>query len=457
MKRASLLGVVLVAVACAKTTAPPPVPVPPPLPGLDRAALAERVRGEMRHAWRGYETYAWGKDELNPISKTAHNWHPEPVYMTAIDSLDTLIMMGFKDEAKRTQDYLAENLKFDRDMDVQVFEITIRVLGGLVTAYQMTNDPRMLTLAEDLGRRLLPAFESKTGMPYRYVNLRTGKTRDPISNPAEIGTLLLEFGTLSKLTKKPEFYDKAKRALVTVYERRSPIGLVGTNIDVETGEWKNTGSHVGGAIDSYYEYLLKCDKLFGDPDCKKMWDTSLKAMTTHLEDRVPSGLWYGSADMNTGVRTRTTFGALHAFLPAVLAMGGELGRAKELQASAFYMWQKAGIEPEVFDYKADKIVYPGYPLRPEIIESAYYLHRYTKDPRYLEMGRTMLDGLVTHCRTEVGYASLKNVETKEKEDRMPSFFLAETLKYLYVLFDEKSPGPEDVIYNTEAHPLRKTW
>ena len=114
---------------------------------------------------------------------------------------------------------------------------------------------RARTLADALGRRLLPVYESPTGMPYRYVNLKTGQTRDPISNPAETGTLLIEFGTLSKLTGKPVYYDKAKRALVETFNRRSKIGLVGEWINVETGAWTNTDSHISGAIDSYYEYL----------------------------------------------------------------------------------------------------------------------------------------------------------------------------------------------------------
>ncbi len=128
----------------------------------------------------------------------------------------------------------------------------------------MTGDKRLLTLAEDLGTRLLPAFDSPTGMPYRFVNLKTGKTRDPVSNPAETGTLLIEFGTLAKLTGKQAFYDKAKRALVETYKRRSEIGLVGENIDVTTGKWTNPDSHLSGGIDSYYEYLIKCSLLFGD-------------------------------------------------------------------------------------------------------------------------------------------------------------------------------------------------
>src|SRR5881628_3764660 len=128
----------------------------------------------------------------------------------------------------------------------------------------------LLVLAEDLGNRLLPVFDSPTGLPYRYVNLKTGKVRGNVTNPAEAGTLLIEFGTLSKLTHRQIFYDKAKRALVEIYKRRSPIGLVGTWINVETGEWTDTDSHISGAIDSYYEYLLKCWLLFGDQDCERM-------------------------------------------------------------------------------------------------------------------------------------------------------------------------------------------
>src|SRR5438132_699394 len=128
----------------------------------------------------------------------------------------------------------------------------------LLSGYQLTGDARLLHLADDLGTRLLPAFNTPTGMPYMYVNLRTGKTSGTRSNPAEIGTLILEFGTLSKLTNKPVYFEKAKRAIVQLYKRRSKIGLVGEEIDVDTGLWVSRKSHIGGGIDSYYEYLFKC-------------------------------------------------------------------------------------------------------------------------------------------------------------------------------------------------------
>ncbi len=426
---------------------------------INKSRLAAQVKTEFLHAWNGYKKYAWGHDDLKPLSRTYRDWHaPETVLMTAVDSLDALYLLGFKKEADRTRRYITRNLSFDKDIDVQNFEITIRVLGGLLSSYQITGDRKLLALADDLGRRLLPVFDSPTGMPYRYVNLKSGKTRGEISNPAETGTLLIEFGTLSKLTGNDVYFAKAKRALVETFKRRSSIGLVGTNINVETGEWTNTDSHVSGAIDSYYEYLLKCAILFDDADCRKMWEESIGPINKYLADEVNGELWYGHADMNTGERGARTFGALDAFFPAVLALGGDLDRAKRLQDSAFKMWSKHGIEPEEYDYVKGEVTDGGYPLRPEIVESAYYLFKMTNDTKYRDMGKTMFEDFVRHCRTDVAFAGLKSVVTKEKADYMHSFALAETLKYFYLIFAPPSTiDLNKIVFNTEAHPIRKSW
>jgi mannosidase alpha-like ER degradation enhancer 2 len=425
---------------------------------VDKNQLADQVKAEFLHAWNGYKKYAWGHDDLKPLSKSYKDWYAESLLMTPVDSLDSLYLLGFKKESDATRKYITENLSFDKDIDVQNFEITIRLLGGLLSAYQMTNDKKLLNLAEDLGTRLLPVFDSPTGLPYKYVNLKTGKTRGEISNPAETGTLLIEFGTLAKLTNKPVFYEKAKRALVETYNRRSPIGLVGTRINVETGKWTNTGSHVSAEIDSYYEYLLKCAILFDDADCKKMWQDSIAAVNKYNADEVNGQLWYGHANMNTGKRTASTFGALDAFFPAVLALSGDLERAKRLQDSSFKMWTKHGIEPEVFDYQKMQVVHGGYPLRPEIVESTYYLYQYTRDEKYLAMGKTFFEDFVKHCKTDAGYAALKSVVTKEKSDSMQSFLFAETFKYYYLLFaPPETLNFKKIVFNTEAHPIRKTW
>jgi len=425
---------------------------------VNKQKLAAEVKSEFVHAWSGYKKYAWGHDDLNPLSKSYHDWYSEPLLMTPVDALDTMMLMGLKDEYATTHKYIVDNLNFDKDISVQNFEITIRLLGGLLTNYQLTGDKHLLNLAEDLGNRLLPVFDSPTGMPYRYVNLRTKAVRNPVSNPAETGTLIIEFGALSKLTGKPIYFDKAKRALVETFKRRSSIGLVGEWINVENGQWTKTDSHVSGAIDSYYEYIVKCSVLFNDADCKSMWTESAVAIDKYLKDEVGTSLWYGHADMNTGKRGATTYGALDAFFPALLALSGDLDKAKRLQDSSFEMWKVAGIEPEEYDYHEKKITSPGYPLRPEIVESTYYLYHYTKDPKYLRMGEQLWRDFVRNCRTEEGYAALKSVVTKEKSDAMQSFLFAETFKYFYLLFaPEKTLDFNKVVFNTEAHFIKRTW
>ncbi|HXM46829.1 MAG TPA: glycoside hydrolase family 47 protein [Pyrinomonadaceae bacterium] len=441
---------------------------------VNKPQLANQVRAEFLHTWNGYKKYAWGHDDLKPLSKSYHDWYAEPLLMTPVDALDTMILMGLKKEADSTRAYIATNLSFDKNIEVQNFEITIRLLGGLLSSYQLTGDRRLLHLAEDLGNRLLPVFNSPTGLPYRYINLKTGKVRGKVTNPAEAGTLLIEFGTLSKLTHKQVFYDKAKRALVEIYIRRSQIGLVGTWINVETGHWTDNDSHISGAIDSYYEYLLKCAILFDDQDCRQMWLKSIAAINKYLSQNVVTGLmyasgnapaqvrepelWYGHADMNTGERTATVYGALDAFFPAVLALSHDLGRAERLQTSSFKMWSLYGIEPEELNYQSMQIVSPAYHLRPEIVESAYYLYHFTGKGIYLRMGDTMFRDFVQYCRTEEGYAALKSVVTKEHVDSMQSFLFAETFKYFYLLFaPPRALDFERVVFNTEGHPIRRTW
>jgi len=424
----------------------------------DAREIAVRVRTEFLHAWNNYERYAWGHDALRPLTKTAHDWYGQSLLMTPVDALDTLMLMHLDDEAAKARSLIVSDLSFDRDIYVKNFEITIRLLGGLLSGYELTGDQRLLSLAEDLGNRLMPAFNSPTGLPYGYVNLHTGQIRDAVTNPAETGTLLLEFGTLSKLTGKPVFYEKAKRALVETFKRRSPLGLVGQSINVDTGAWTNTDSHISGGIDSYYEYLWKCWLLFGDKDCRDMWNASIPVVHKYLADEIRGELWYGHADMQTGKRTETTYGALDAFFPALLALSGDLKRARRLQASSFKMWNLHGIEPETLDYKTMRVVAGSYHLRPEIVESTYYLYHYTGDPEYRQMGKKMFDDFVKYCRTDSGYAALADVTSKQQRDEMESFALAETFKYFYLLFASSETLQFDkVIFNTEAHPLRRAW
>jgi mannosidase alpha-like ER degradation enhancer 2 len=423
-----------------------------PMSNAQQAELAELVRQQTLQAWEGYKKYAWGHDELKPLSHTPSDWYGHSLLITPVDALDTLVLMKLTPQADEDRQLIDTQLNLDQDIYVRNFEITIRLLGGLLSGYQLTGDKKLLFLADDLGRRVLPAFNSPTGMPYDFVNLHTGAVRGPNTNPAMIGSLLIEFGMLSRLTGKPIYYDKAKRALVVLYDHSSSVGLVGSGINVETGVWTNTSAGIYGGIDSYYEYMLKAAILFDDNDCLRMWEHSQVAINRYLMDQRPDGLWVGQADMLTGARTSTNYGALDA----VLVLANDMPRARALEDSNFAMWNMQGIEPDKFDYVSKAIVSARYPLRPEIIEATYYLHHATKDPKYLAMGAVFLHSLIDECGTDAGFAALKSVVTKQKSDAEGSYMFAETLKYLYLLFAPPSTlNFDSVIFNTEAHPMER--
>jgi ER degradation enhancer, mannosidase alpha-like 2 len=417
--------------------------------------MREKVIEATRHAWEGYRQFAWGFDDLQPLTKKGKNWYNHSLVMTPVDAFDTFVLLGMKKEAEEAKQLILSKLSFDVDNQVQVFEITIRLLGGLQSAYELDGDKHFLALAKDLAGRLLPAFNTPTGMPYRYVHLQTGALRDSINNPAEIGTLMMEFGKLSKLTGEKKYYDIAKKAMLEVYKRRSKIGLVGLQIDVVKGNWTNTESAIGAEIDSYYEYLYKSWKLFGDKDFKAAWDVHQKAINQYLISKQDSGWFLTHVDMNSGKEISPVYGALDAFYAGLCAYSGDINTANQIQKANYYMWRKFNIEPEEFNFKTGKILSSYYVLRPENLESCFYLHRLTKDDQYLWMGKRMVDDIVVHCRNDVGYASLKNVQTYEKANSMQSFFFAETLKYAYLIFaPESAVDLKNVVFNTEAHPFK---
>jgi len=451
----ALLGLSFCPGFCGKALAAMPAPE---ISALESQAVTkEQVKAEFLHAWNGYKQYAWGHDELKPLSKGWSDWYGEPLLITPVDALDTMLVMGLEKEAAEAKQLIFSQLNFDKDMEVQHFEISIRVLGGLISSYQLDGDKRLLKLATELADRMSPVWNSKTGMPYRYLNLKTGKVSGALSGPAEIGTYVLEYGTLSKLTGNPAYYEKAKKAMTAVYERRSQkTGLMGSVININSGRWVVKDSSVGGGIDSYYECCLKGAILFQDPELKAMWDTHVAAINKYLADESTGNLWYGHAGMNSGKRSLSIFGALDAFFPAMLALGGDLEAAARLENSCYKMWSLHGIEPEMTNYKSMKVIAPNYPLRPEIIESAYYLYHFTGDEKYRRMANNFFNSTVKYCRTDAGYATLSDVRSKKQADSQPSYFLAENMKYFYLISDPEALDFNKVIFTTEAHPMFKT-
>ena len=128
---------------------------------INKNEYAEKVKQEFLHSWNAYKKYAWGKDQLKPLSKTFRNWYDESLLMTPVDAFDTMVLMGLKEEAKETKELIFKNLSFDKNFFVQNFEITIRLLGGLISAYQLDGDKRFLNLAEDLRKQIAPCFQFK--------------------------------------------------------------------------------------------------------------------------------------------------------------------------------------------------------------------------------------------------------------------------------------------------------
>ena len=366
--------------------------------------------------------------------------------------------MDYENEAWRIEDYVTRKLNFDQDIFVKTFEFNIRILGGLLSMYGLSKNKEVLSKAEDFGKRLIPAFNSATGLPHYWINLKTGEARGDTVNVAEAGTYFIEMGVLSYYTQNPMFYQAAKKAARQIYACRSPLGLFSESMNVETGKITDSTSHIGACIDSWYEYLWKAWLLFGDPELKSIWDKSLPAVQKYIAEESETSLWYGKVNAFTGKQISTTVTLWDAYFPALLSLSGDIKRAAKNQVSWDQLWNKHSLEPMVYDYRKDSILNPRYYLNPEIIESAYYLFYFTGDSTWYRMGRKYYSDIKEFCSTPAAFAHVENVITKEQSDQMSTFFIAETMKYFYLLFSRRSEvNPGTWVFSTEAHPFNKAY
>ncbi|KAM6537575.1 hypothetical protein FALCPG4_003489 [Fusarium falciforme] len=376
-------------------------------------------------------------------------------------------------------------------------------------------DGQLLRLALDLGQRLLPAFFTDTGIPYPRVNLRHGipfYTNSPLHRdadeekpssdgaPEEItetcsagaGSLTLEFTVLSRLSGDPRFEQAAKRAFWAVWGRRSEIGLIGNGIDAERGQWISPHAGIGAGMDSFFEYALKSHILLAGHDLLNASTSHRQSSTGWLDPNalhppLPTELhssdaflqawheahasvkrylytdkshypYYSNNHRATGQPYTMWIDSLGAFYPGLLAMAGEVDEAIEANLVYTALWTRYAAIPERWSVR-DGNVDQGlgwWPGRPEFIESTYYIYRATKDPWYLYVGEMVLKDIERRCYAPCGWAGLQDVRTGEKSDRMESFFLGETTKYMYLLFDpDHALNKLDAAYvfSTEGHPL----
>ncbi|KAG5230089.1 alpha-mannosidase MNS [Salix suchowensis] len=271
--------------------------------------MREKVRKMFYHAYENYMTHAFPHDELKPLSRSFTDSLSElgnlklehlpqnynGTALTLIESLSSLVILGNCTEFERAVLWLSENLTFDVDARVNLFECNIRVLGGLVSAHILATDStnrlvqgsyknQLLVLAEDLGRRFLPAFDTPTGLPYAWINLKYGvmKNETTETSTSGCGSLILEMGALSRLTGDPRYESAALRALRKLWSMRSSLNLLGTTLDMETGEWIEHSSGIGAGVDSFYEYLFKAHILFGKEDFWRMFHSAYLAVQKYF-------------------------------------------------------------------------------------------------------------------------------------------------------------------------------
>lgn len=450
----------------------------------DLIALREDVRSMFDHAYSSYLKYAYPYDELRSLSCDGFDtWGS--FSLTLIDALDTLAVMGNYTEFRRVAEIISDRANFEANINVSVFETNIRVVGGLLSAHLLSrkagmnlepgwpcNGP-MLRLAEDMAKRLLAAFDTPTGMPYGTVNLKYGVPvgETSITCTAGIGTFLLEFGTLSRLTGDPVYEEVAMNAIKALHYYKSNIGLVGNHVDVLTGHWTAQDSGIGAGVDSYFEYLAKGTLLLQDPLLAAIFHEHKAA----IEKYVRREDWHLWVSMTEGQVTLPVFQSLDAYWPGVLSLFGEIDDAMKSLHNYHRVWKQFGFTPEFYNIAQAEAGTnrEGYPLRPELIESVMYLYRATGDPYLIQVGVDVLRSLQHSAKTTCGYATINDVRDHRKADRMESFFLAETTKYLYLLFDPDNfihnngqrgdliqtqwgqcvVDAGGYVFNTEAHPI----
>uniref|UniRef100_A0AAY4DRT7 alpha-1,2-Mannosidase n=1 Tax=Denticeps clupeoides TaxID=299321 RepID=A0AAY4DRT7_9TELE len=472
-----------------------PKPLPPvPMPKLvgvndgdpgdpDTKEKRDKIREMMKHAWDSYRQYGWGHNELKPLAKKGHSTNifgNSQMGATIVDALDTLYIMGLHDEFKDGQEWIEQNLDFSVNAEVSVFEVNIRFIGGLLAAYYLSGQEVFKVKAVQLAEKLLPAFNTPTGIPWAMVNLKSGVGRNwgwasaGSSILAEFGTLHMEFVHLTYLSGNPAYYEKVRHIRKLLAKMDRPNGLYPNYLNPRTGRWGQHHTSVGGLGDSFYEYLLKAwlmsDKT--DTEARKTYDDAIEAIERHLIRKSNGGLTFIGEWKNGHLERK--MGHLTCFAGGMFALGADgspddkAGHYLQLGAEIAHTCHesydrtvlKLGPEAFKFDSGLEAVAVRQnekyYILRPEVIETYWYMWRFTHDPKYRQWGWEATQAIDKYCRVSGGFSGVKDVYSSNPtyDDVQQSFFLAETLKYLYLLFSGDDLLPlENWVFNTEAHPL----
>jgi mannosyl-oligosaccharide alpha-1,2-mannosidase len=405
-------------------------------------ALGEDVRAQMAWAWAAYKDRCFGADQIKPVSGAAEPFFfPKgpPMGLSIVEALDTLYLMSLDKEVEDGIRWIADNLHFDIDGEVQVFETGIRMVGGLLSGWCATRDKTLLALAKDLTDRLSPAFtKSPTGMPYRFVNLRTGAVRDSVSYPAEIGTCIAEWGTLGRAVGDRKYFDMAKRAMKALFDRRSKLDLVADTIDIETGQWKSRRASIGPPSDSYFEYLWDGWQLFGDADFKHWYDVHTAAIVAHQARYENGKLWFPQVDFETGAVLDHHQSELASFYAGLLAQGGDGARGRAYLESWSDVQSRYRVLPEGFDFEKAAPDRVTNELRPEFVDSCLNLFLLDQDDKWRELARVHYENMKSSSRAKYGFTIIDDMTAKpmKQGDLCPGYWWSEQMKYYWLLFSD---------------------
>ncbi|KAH3668463.1 hypothetical protein OGAPHI_002217 [Ogataea philodendri] len=454
-------------------------------------------------------------DEVNPFTcepvgrdfeDSSNTWKNDAMgnfSLTLFDSLDTFVVIGDKQGFWRNVQLIKDTYTdFDIDSNIQVFETNIRILGGLLSAHLYASDERrgfsidnydgfLLKLAYDMGKRLVLAFENKSGVPFPRTNLKYGPQKVPKNLQREqctagITSLILEFGLLSRLTNDPIFELVSRRTYLNLWSSKTGLGFLPMSVDARSNVFTDQVTGVGASIDSFYEYALKYSILFDDEVFSEIWQQSYQSLLTYSQN---SNRIFANIHVSNGATAREWIDALGAFFPGLLVLAGDLDNAFHFYLVYFKLWNSYGAIPERWDFSGsrwefsrreqktfhphvplmgltldetkdllmkDSVLLEWFPLRPEFVESTYFLYRATKDPFFLRVGEAILERYETDFRAPCGFAGIEDIRIGTRQSRMESFVLSETLKYLYLLFDDENDLHNTngaAVFSTEAHPF----
>jgi mannosyl-oligosaccharide alpha-1,2-mannosidase len=442
----------------------------------------------IQHAYSGYAKYAWGANEHRPISKTGHTanvFGSHTLGISIIDSLDTIYLADLKQFFQKSREWIETQFNPNVASEISAFEINIRLVGGFLAIYALTDDKLYLDKAQMVANLLLPAFDTPTGIPYALITLSTGASKNwnwaagGCSILSELGTMHLEFQYLSQLTGKDIYLQKVEK-IRKVLKEASENNMYYNYINPQTGKWCQKQASLGGLGDSFYEYLLKSWVLSGkkDEQARSMYEGAMKAAEESMLRKTPTTNLMYFGEQRSG-RLDPQMGHLTCFVGGLYILSIQTGALvnsssdkHELEIAQgigktcreSYIRAPTGLGPEGFHFERVDVEAKSlrdnekyYILRPEAIETWFYLWRHTHDQIYRDWAWDAVIALEKYCRVEGGYSGIRDVYSipVSHDDVQQSFFIAETLKYLLLIFSDDTFIPLDTyVFNTEAHPFR---